>query len=78
VNTQVALKVLNLNCLSSAFPPLQSFQRPESTSDVVCDTSASMLSPCDAEISEASTIVLRLAVKWRIDFACTNNVVWRE
>ena len=52
-NTQVALKVLNLNCLSRPFPSLQSLQRPESTRAVVCEASVSMLSPRDGEICEA-------------------------
>lgn len=68
-STQVALNVLNLNCLSNPLPLLQSVQRPESTRAVVCETSVSMLSPCDGEISEAWTMALRLTVKLRIDVA---------
>jgi hypothetical protein len=48
---------------------LQSFQRPESTRAVVCETSVSMLSPCDGEISEAWTMAFRLTVKLRVEVA---------
>lgn len=76
--TQVALNVLNLNCLSRPLPLFQRFQRPESTREVAWAARSEAFSPLEGEMSFASTMLRFEAQKLRDNIAVGGLVARRE